>query len=251
VNYLSTSAERKSDGAYDKKTGKRIAACVPMHVFGHPVRMDEIISICQEWKIPMIEDAAEALGSKINGKHAGTIAPIGVLSFNGNKVITTGGGGAILFQDEALAQKAKYLSTTAKKPHAWEFFHDEVGFNYRLPNLNAALGCAQMKRLPDFLNNKKSTADSYSRFFSAYPEVKFIGARKGTEPNWWLNAILVKDKQERNLWLEKLNAAGIMCRPVWELMPDLPMYAHCPHDDLKNARSLANRIINLPSGVAL
>ncbi len=247
--FLLTHAEKRSGQAFHRETGKRLAACVPMHVFGHPVRLNEIINICSEWGIPVIEDAAESLGSKIDGRHTGTLAPIGVLSFNGNKIITTGGGGALLFKDEALSLKARHLSTTAKRAHKWEFHHDEVGFNYRMPNLNAALGCAQMKRLPDFLEIKKNIAEKYQDFFSAYPEVHFVGGREGTEPNWWLNAVLVRDRSERDLWLENLNAAGIMCRPVWELMSDLPMYANCPHDGLEVARSLANRLINLPSGV--
>jgi perosamine synthetase len=247
-NYLKQNAEKKDGGAFDRKSGKRFAACVPMHVFGHPVRIKEIIAICNEWKIPVIEDAAEALGSTLDGQQAGTFAPIGILSFNGNKIITTGGGGALLFQDEALAQKAKYLSTTAKRPHAWEFHHDEIGYNYRLPNLNAALGCAQLKRLPQFLEIKKTTAEKYENFFSDY-SVNFVKARSGTKPNWWLNAVLLKDRSERDQWLEKLNASGIMTRPAWDLMTNLPMFADCPHDDLKVARSLVDRLINLPSGV--
>ncbi len=248
-NFLNKHAVRKDGGAYHKESHKRFAACVPMHVFGHPVKLEEIMDICASWGIPVIEDAAESLGSKIGDRHTGTIAPIGVLSFNGNKIITTGGGGALLFKNEQLAQRAKHLSTTAKVPHKWEFFHDEVGFNYRLPNLNAALGCAQMKRLPLFIDTKRKIALQYQELFSSYPDVKFFTERKGTTANYWLNAVLVPDRKSRDLWLEKLNAAGVMSRPVWDLMPELPMYRHCPQDELKVARMLADRLINIPSGV--
>lgn len=248
-SFLNTHAVRKDGECFHKETGKRFAACVPMHVFGHPVRLKEILEICRDWGIPVIEDAAESLGSMIGDQHCGTIAPIGVLSFNGNKIITTGGGGALLFRDEALALRAKHLSTTAKVPHKWEFFHDEVGYNYRLPNLNAALGCAQLKRLPEFLKTKRAIARKYETLFADLPELKFISEREGTTSNYWLNAVLVSDRTARNEWLEKLNAAGLMSRPVWELMTDLPMYRHCPQDSLKVARSLADRIVNIPSGV--
>lgn len=239
----------KNDGVvFHKESGRRIAACIPMHVFGHPVRIDEIITICLEWGIPVVEDAAEALGSFVGNRHAGTIAPIGVLSFNGNKIITTGGGGALLFQDEKLAAYAKHLSTTAKKPHAWEFQHDELGYNYRMPNLNAALGCAQMKRLFHFLEVKKSIARRYEKFFSS-TRYEFVKEREGTISNHWLNAIKMKDRSERDAFLKEANDAGIGCRPVWELMSEVPMYFHCYRDELKNARELADRLVNLPSGV--
>lgn len=247
--FLVKHAIRKNGGSYHKETNQRFAACVPMHVFGHPVKLEEIMDVCASWGIPVIEDAAESLGSKIGDRHTGTIAPIGVLSFNGNKIITTGGGGALLFRDEQLAQKAKHLSTTAKVAHKWEFFHDEVGFNYRLPNLNAALGCAQMKRLPEFIETKRKIAKQYQELFSSYPELKFISERKGSTANYWLNAVLVPDRRSRDLWLEKLNSAGVMSRPVWDLMIDLPMYKNCLHDDLKVARMFADRLINIPSGV--
>lgn len=248
-HFLEKEAVKKDGYTFHKSTGKKISACVPMHVFGHPVRIEEIMSICAEWGIAVIEDAAEALGSWVGKKHVGTIAPIGVLSFNGNKIITTGGGGALLFQDESLATIAKHLSTTAKVPHKWEFHHDAVGFNYRLPNLNAALGCAQLKRLPNFLKVKKEIAEKYEAFFANFPEVKFVSARKGTTPNWWLNAVLVSDRKTRDEWLTKLNEAGLMSRPVWELMTDLDIYKDCPHDKLEVARSIADRLINIPSGV--
>lgn len=249
ANFLSISAIKKDGKAFLKSSGQKIAACVPMHVFGHPVKIMEIMDVCNEWGIPLIEDAAEALGSEVDGKKLGSIAPIGALSFNGNKIITTGGGGALLFRDEALAAKAKHLSTTAKRPHTWEFYHDEVGYNYRMPNLNAALGCAQLKRLPEFLAVKAKLAHSYEQFFATQKDVKFISARTGTKPNWWLNAVLVRDRVVRDQWLKEANAQGIMLRPVWELMSDLPMYANCSRDSLEASRALANRLINLPSGV--
>lgn len=247
--FLTANATKKDAGAYLKASGKRIAACVPMHVFGHPVRLAEILAICSEWGIAVVEDAAEALGSEVDGKQAGCLAPVGVLSFNGNKIITTGGGGALLFRDEALADKAKHLATTAKLPHAWEFHHDEVGYNYRMPNLNAALGCAQLKRLPGFLEVKRKLAGDYENFFAGQRDVEFVAARSGTKPNFWLNAVLVKDRATRDQWLKEANAQGIMLRPAWELMCDLPMYAECTRDGLEVARDLSNRIVNLPSGV--
>jgi perosamine synthetase len=249
--FLVNHAVSKNGQTYLKMTGKRIAACVPMHVFGHPVRIDEIMSICREWGIAVIEDAAEALGSYIDVRHAGTIAPIGVLSFNGNKIITTGGGGALLFNDEVLAQKAKHLSTTAKKPHPWLFYHDEIGYNYRMPNLNAALGCSQLKQLPEFIRIKRDISAEYERFFEKESQYKFISARNNTTPNFWLNAILVNDKTTRDQFLKEMNELGIGSRPVWELLSDLEIYSHCIKDDLKNARFLADRLVNLPSGVPL
>ena len=248
-DFLKKNAIKKDGHAVHNVDGRRFSACVPMHVFGHPVRLEEILSICEEWGIAVIEDAAESLGSKIGDRHTGTIAPVGVLSFNGNKVITTGGGGAILFRDERLAARAKHLSTTAKVPHKWEFYHDETGFNYRMPNLNAALGCAQMKRLPQFIETKRGIAALYAKLFKGVEGVTFVSERAGTTSNYWLNTIIVKDKATRDQWLEKLNASGVMSRPVWELMTELPMYRSCPHDSLTVARSLADRIVNIPSGV--
>lgn len=248
-NFLETSAEKKNGKAFHKASGKRISACVPMHVFGNPVRIDEIISICNDWGIEVIEDAAEALGSYVDNRHAGTIARVGILSFNGNKVITTGGGGALLFNDEKLAAKAKHLSTTAKVPHSWAFFHDEIGYNYRMPNLNAALGCSQLRQLPEFLKSKKTVAEHYRKFFSTYSEFEFFEERAGTISNHWLNAVLLKDRRMRDDFLKMATDFGVGCRPVWELMADLDIYRNCLRDDLKNARELADRLVNLPSGV--
>jgi aminotransferase in exopolysaccharide biosynthesis len=249
--FLELEAVLKDGKTIHKATGKKITACVPMHVFGHPVHIEQILEICNEWKIAVVEDAAESLGSQIGAKHTGTFAPIGILSFNGNKIITTGGGGALLFQDEQLALRAKHLSTTAKRPHKWEFYHDEIGFNYRLPNLNAALGCAQLKRLDHFLVKKRTIAKRYAEFFSSHSDIKFISGRPDATPNWWLNAIILKDRGTRDGWLQELNSKGLMSRPVWELMTDLPMYKNCINDGLKTGRFIVERLVNLPSGVPL
>lgn len=248
-DFLNLHATKKDNQAFHKATGKRISACVPMHVFGHPVRIKEILTICKSWGINVVEDAAESLGSKLDGQHTGTFAPIGILSFNGNKIITTGGGGALLFQDEKLAARAKHLSTTAKIPHPWAFYHDEVGFNYRMPNLNAALGCSQMERLDSFLSTKKAIAQKYAEALKDDKSLTFVEARKGTDPNYWLNAVLVPNLEIRDQLLKKTNELGIGCRPVWELMCDLKIFSGCIKDDLKVARQLQERIVNLPSGV--
>jgi dTDP-4-amino-4,6-dideoxygalactose transaminase len=231
------------------KKGRKPKAIVLVHLYGMPAKINELVSVSRKYEIPIVEDAAEALGSTYEGKKAGTFGDIGIYSFNGNKIITTGGGGAVLFRDEVLAAKAKHLATTAKRAHAWEFHHDEVGYNYRMPNLNAALGCAQLKRLPEFLNTKRKLAAEYETFFAQQKEVQFVSARAGTKPNFWLNAVLVRDRANRDQWLKDFNAQGVMMRPVWELMSDLPMYANCTRDGLEVARSLANRLVNMPSGV--
>lgn len=248
-NFLQKNAIKQDGQSFHKLSGKRLSACVPMHVFGHPVRIEKILEICKEWGIAVIEDAAEALGSYVGDKHAGTFAPIGVLSFNGNKIITTGGGGALLFHDEQLAARAKHLSTTAKVPHTWTFNHDEIGFNYRMPNLNAALGCSQLKKLPKLLKIKKAITQQYLEFFMNSNEYKFFGGRDGTNPNFWLNAIMLENKENRDDFLKTANAEGVQCRPAWELMSDIAVYSHCIKDELKNARYLADRLVNLPSGV--
>lgn len=248
--FLVEETEKRADGVYNKKTGRKIVACVPMHVFGHSVKIQQIISICDSFGIKVIEDAAEALGSFSEKKHLGTFAPIGVLSFNGNKVITTGGGGMLLLQDEALAKKAKHLTTTAKISHAWEFFHDEVGYNYRLPNLNAAMGCAQMELLPGFIKNKRETAKKYEKFFGEN-NISFLKEPAGTESNYWLNAIFLKDRAERDQFLQYCHDEGILARPVWRLMPDLPAFKDCSCTDLSVARNISDRLVNLPSSVRL
>jgi len=230
----------------NKKTGKKIAACVPVHLFGHPVKINEINAICQKYFIPVIEDAAEALGSYYQNQHLGTFGEIGILSFNGNKIITTGGGGALLFKDKNLALKIRHLSTTAKKPHPYEFFHDQIGYNFRLPAINAALGVAQLKRITHFLKSKRDLALSYQHFFSSREE-KFFWEPAQSKSNFWLNAILLKDFEARENFLKQSLTENIMCRPVWKLIPFLPIYAHCQKGDLSNAIHIERCLVNLPS----
>ena len=241
----------KSDGkCYNKTTGSKIAACVPMHTFGHPVRIDQITEICKKYNIPVIEDAAEALGSFYKGQHAGTFGVSGILSFNGNKPVTTGGGGMIITNDETLAAKAKHLTTTAKKPHPWEFFHDDVGYNYRMPNINAAVGCAQMECFAGVLENKRATAQMYNHFFREIG-IPFITEPAHSRSNYWLNTIVLKDRQERDQFLAYATAKGIQARPVWTLMTHLPMYRHCQSASLETAQWLEDRLVNIPSSVRI
>jgi aminotransferase in exopolysaccharide biosynthesis len=249
--FLLNYAEKRSDGfTYNKLTQKRIKACVPMHVFGHPVKLNEIIQICDSYNITVIEDAAESLGSYYHGKHTGTIAPIGILSFNGNKIVTSGGGGAILLQDEAMAKRAKHLTTTAKIPHRWEFNHDEIGYNYRLPNLNASLLCAQIEMLPQFIKNKRETAKKYKEHFLS-TGISFVSEPDGCESNYWLNALIFNDKKTQQEFLKISNDSGVMTRPIWKLMPDLMMFKNSQTSDLVNARKYESTVVNIPSSVVL
>ncbi len=233
----------------DKITGRKIAAVVPMHTFGHPCRIDEIAEICNNFYIPLVEDAAESLGSYFKGRHTGTYGTIAAFSFNGNKTITTGGGGMIVTSDKALAKRAKHITTTAKAPHPYEYIHDEIGYNYRLPNINAALGCAQMEQLAEILENKRETAAAYRRYFATYDTIGFCAEPENAISNYWLNAILLADEVERNHFLEECNTAGIMARPVWQLMNRLEMFKDVQCGSLKNACWLAKRLVNIPSGV--
>ena len=228
------------------QTGKRIAACIPMHSFGLPLQIEELIKICNAYHIPVIEDAAESLGSYVGDKHTGTFGLLGTFSFNGNKTITCGGGGAVVTNDGALARKAKHLSTTAKIAHKWEFAHDEIGYNYRLPNLNAALACAQLEQLPSILANKRELAELYKAFF-ADKDVQFIEERSNTTANYWLNTILFKTQQEQLAFLNYTNNNGVMTRPAWKLMTHLPMYALCQRGNLENSEYMVERLVNIPS----
>ena len=236
----------------NKTTGKHITACVPMHTFGHPVAMAELKAVCEQWHIAIVEDAAEALGSFIEVntelQHCGAIGEMGVLSFNGNKIITTGGGGAVLTNNDSYAERLRHLSTTAKMPHAWEYQHDEIGFNYRLPGLNAALGCAQMQQIHDFLADKKSITERY-RSWAIEQGVTFIDAQPNTQPNFWLNALLLEDKQQRDQFLAETNANGVMTRPVWHPMHLLPAFQSAQCGSLDNTLQLTNRLVNVPSSV--
>ncbi len=246
--FIQTNYEFQKGSWINKTSGRRLGAIVPMHTFGHPARIEELAALCDEFDVPLVEDSAESLGSTVDKQHTGTFGLLGAFSFNGNKIITTGGGGMIVTDDEEIAQRAKHLTTTAKVPHAYEFDHDEVGYNYRLPSLNAALGIAQMERLDEMLEIKSKIAQRYRDHF-ANTDVNFVDAREGTHPNFWLNAICAKDKAERDLWLKETNENGVMTRPIWRLMTSLKMYSDCLHDGLENSRWLEERIVNIPSSV--
>ncbi len=254
-NFLNANAQMKDGYAVNKKTNKIIKACVPMHTFGHPARILEIKEICQKWNIYLVEDAAESLGSYIikeDGKlvHVGNFGICGILSFNGNKIITCGGGGAILTNDEKLAKKLKHLSTTAKIPHVYKYEHDYIAYNYRLPNINAALAVAQIEQLEKFLSIKMELSKSYESFFEQnnFP-IKFIKARSGTKPNFWLNAIMFENIKDKELFLEYSNTNGVMTRPIWSLNNELEIYKDCQCTNLTNAKFLSERIVNIPSGI--
>lgn len=231
---------------FNKTTGRRIAACVPMHTFGHPVKLDELLEVLNKYNIPMVEDAAESIGSYYKGKHTGTFGRMSILSFNGNKVITTGGGGMILTDDENLAKQAKHLTTQAKVPHSWEFVHDHIGYNYRLTNVNAALGCAQLENLDYLLSLKRELAEQYKAFFSN-TEYQFFSEPADCKSNYWLNVIITKDRTQRDEVLEYTNKNRVMTRPIWELMNRLPMFAGCQTDGLENSIWFADRVVNIPS----
>ena len=246
--FLEKTAEKSSDGTYNKFSGKRISACVPMHTFGFPCRIAEIAKICNHWGIALIEDAAESLGSYVGGRHTGNFASMATLSFNGNKVVTTGGGGMVITDDPELAKRAKYITTTAKVPHPYEFVHDEIGYNYRMPNLNAALGCAQMERLDDFLAIKTYLADQWDTFFDG-KGVEFFKALGGNKANHWLNTIILDSREDRDEFLKLTNDNNVMTRPIWTLMSKLPMFKDCQTDGLENSLWLEDRVVNIPSSV--
>lgn len=246
--FLEQYGELRADGCYNKSTGKRIAACMPMHTFGFPVHLDELLAVCEKWQIPVVEDAAESLGSYYKGRHTGSLGLISGFSFNGNKTITSGGGGVIVTNNEALGKQAKYLTTTAKRPHPYEFFHDEIGYNFRMPNLNAALGCAQLESLDGFLQDKRDLAYLYSQLFQSLG-IKFREELPDSRANYWLMCVELNNKSEREEFLKQTNTAGIMTRPIWNLMYRLPMYAHCQRDEQINAEFLEERIVNIPSSV--
>lgn len=251
--YLDRIAEVKAGCCVNRRSGAPIRALVVMHVFGHPCDISELMRVAERWRLVVVEDAAEAVGSRWRGRHLGTFGALGALSFNGNKIVTTGGGGAVLSHDPELGLRAKHLTTTAKVPHVWAFDHDEIGWNYRMPNLNAALGCAQLERLPDMIARKAELARRYAGTFAPLDGAALLEPRPGAEVNHWLNALLLDqpDLVVRDAALEALNAAGFGARPLWTLMHKLPMYAACPRDDLRVAEALAARIISLPSSAAL
>jgi aminotransferase in exopolysaccharide biosynthesis len=247
--FLTAHAVRRDSGAYNRHTHRRIAAILPMHTFGHPCRIEQIVAVAKAWSIPVVEDAAEAMGSWSKQTHCGLFGDLGILSFNGNKTITCGGGGAILTRNNTLADRAKHLTTTAKVPHLWEFDHDEIGYNFRLPNLNAALACAQLERLPHILKQKREIARAYQAFFASRDWGQFMAEPNDTQSNYWLCTIALADRAARDAFLDATNTAGVMTRPAWNLMPDLAMYAACAGGPLDNARWLQDRIVNLPSSV--
>lgn len=247
-SFLTINCVVDGDFCRNKASGKLIKACIPMHVFGHPVQIDKIVELCESYKIPVIEDAAESLGSYYKGKHTGLYSKLGIFSFNGNKIVTSGGGGMVVTDDEELGKRIKHLVTTAKIPHKWEFNHDEVGFNYRMPNINAALVCAQLESLENFVSNKRQTAQLYAEFFEKQG-VPFLKEPEGAKSNYWLNAIFLENKQQRDLFLEEADSQGIKCRPVWKLMTDLPMYKQCQKTELSNAQWISYHLVNIPSSV--
>lgn len=247
-DFLEKNAFIKNNQCINKNTSRVIKAVVPMHTFGISAAIDEIKAICTDWNLILIEDAAEALGSRYKEKALGSYGDIAAFSFNGNKIVTSGGGGCVVTNDEKIAKRAKHLSTTAKLPHAWQFFHDEVGYNYRLPNVNAALACAQLEQLPIFLEKKRQLASFYADICEKN-DIPFISNPKGSESNFWLNAILVEDFSIRETLLAEANKRGIMMRPVWELMSDLPAFSKCQNDGCETAKWLQERLVNIPSSV--
>jgi len=245
--YLTQNAELNNEGCcVHKKTGQIIRAVIPMHTFGHPVELDELLALCQRWNLVLVEDAAESLGSYYKGRHTGTIGQFGALSFNGNKVITTGGGGMVLCDDIEVGQHTRHVTTTAKVPHAFEFFHDEAGFNYRLPNINAALGCAQMEGLSEALSNKRLLAKQYQAFFNG-SDYQFVVEPSYAQSNYWLNAIICPDVDSRNALLKQTNEQKVMTRPIWQLMHRLPMFKNAMRGDLSVSEWLEAHLVNLPS----
>lgn len=246
--WLEEHAYLDDDGVCRRKgEGRVIRACLPMHTFGHPVRLDELLVVCKEWRLALVEDAAESLGSLYKRRHTGTFGLLGTLSFNGNKIITTGGGGMIL-TDQVLGERAKHLTTTAKKPHPYEFVHDELGYNYRLPNINAALGCAQLEQLEHFVQAKRELASRYAELLRD-SDLRLFQEPKDCRSNYWLNAVVCESVEQREALLKATNDAGVMTRPIWRLMNSLPQYAECIRGDLSNSLWLEERVVNLPSSV--
>lgn len=249
--WLIKNSEIKNGVCYNKNTGRKVKACVPMHTFGHPTRIEELAQICAEYHIELVEDAAESIGSRYKGRHTGTFGKVGIISFNGNKTITTGGGGMMLFQDEELGKLAKHITTQAKVPHRWEFIHDYIGYNYRMPNINAALGCAQLEHVDEFVASKRQVAKEYAAFFKNIDGIDFFVEPENSFSNYWLNAVILENKAAQLEFLEYTNDNGIMTRPIWELMSRLVLFKNCENDGLKNTIWFADRVVNIPSSVRL
>ncbi|MFA6601138.1 MAG: LegC family aminotransferase, partial [Candidatus Omnitrophota bacterium] len=250
---LSSRTEIRGGHCYHLKTGRRIKALIVMHAFGHPADLDEIARLCRHYHLELIEDAAESLGSFYQGRHTGNWGRVSALSFNGNKIVTTGGGGAILTNDAELGRSIKHLTTTAKRPHPWSFFHDQIGYNYRLPNLNAAMGVAQLEKLPEFLRRKRDLAMRYKAAFAGIAGIRFFEEPSFARSNYWLNVVLL-DREvegERDDLLRALHEDGIKARPAWTLMHRLPMYKDCPRMDVSTAEGIERRLINIPSSAGL
>ena len=252
-NYLDEIAEIRSDGCINKKTRHRIKAVIAMHTFGHPVDLDPLVELCRQYKLELVEDAAESLGSFYKGRHTGNWGKVSAVSFNGNKTITTGGGGAILTNDKKLGKLAKHLTKTARVPHKWAIDHDHIGYNYRLPNINAALGCAQLEQLPGFLKKKRDLAEKYKKAFDGIDGVRFFTEPDFARSNYWLNVLLLDEgfSDRRDDLLEMTNNLGITTRPAWTLMHKLPMFRDCPRMNLSGVESLEGRLINIPSSATL
>tara|TARA_B110000971_G_C20038716_1_gene516118 strand:+ start:3865 stop:5016 length:1152 start_codon:yes stop_codon:yes gene_type:complete len=248
--FLEANAELREGVPYNKKTNSRLAACMPMHTFGFPCRIDEIVEICNEFNIPVVEDAAESLGSRYKGKYTGTFGKLGVYSFNGNKTITSGGGGVIITDDKKLAKLAKHITTTAKVSHKWEYDHDMIGYNYRMPNLNAALACAQLEQLDSFIENKRELALIYDEFFNE-KTIDFVLENSDSYSNYWLMSVILKDISQRNDFLKFTNENKIMTRPIWKLLNKLDMFQNCQVEDISNAEWLEERVVNIPSSVRI
>ncbi len=248
--FLEEQGELREDGCYNKKTGNKISACLPMHTFGFPVHLNELLDVCNKWNIPVVEDAAESIGSIYHGKPTGSFGQLGIYSFNGNKIVTAGGGGAIVSNDKQIGDFAKHLTTTAKKPHKYEYVHDELGHNYRMPNLNAALICAQLEQLDSFIENKRKLAGKYESFFKEWG-INYRKENPDTTVNYWLMCVELEDRKERDIFLKKTNEKGVMTRPIWKLMYKLPMYVNYFRDEQKNAEYLEDRIVNIPSSMVI
>ena len=249
--YLEEIAEIREGECYNKLTNRKIAACVPMHTFGLPLYIDELLAVCKKYNIPVVEDAAESLGSYYKEKHTGTFGLMGIFSFNGNKTVTAGGGGAIVTDNEELAKRAKHLSTQAKIPHKWEYKHDHIGYNYRMPNLNAALACAQLEQLDTYVNNKRELSNKYNDLLKDYNNITLVREVEGAKSNYWLNTIIMKNRKERDNFLNFTNANGVMTRPIWGMLNKLDMFSESPKSNLKNSEWLEERIVNITSSVRL
>ena len=246
ASFLEEFGEMRDGYCYNKKTNKKIAACMPMHTFGFPVHLDGLIKVCDKWNIPIVEDSAESMGSEYKNRPTGSFGKIGIFSFNGNKIVTSGGGGAIVTNDLELGTKAKHLTTTAKKPHPYEYVHDEIGYNFRMPNINAALACAQLEQLEIFLTEKRNLAIEYATYFAARG-INFREEQLHTKANYWLMCIELENKKDRDLFLKETNDNSVMTRPIWQLIFKSSLYSDYQKDDQKNALFLEQRIVNIPS----